>query len=76
MEDHRLIEGGTKSVHNIPSSAGLAVSRYSISAVLRSAVSRPALPLPQDTSPTTAGKCKLLLTGNQEAGRDSETVSR
>lgn len=40
-----MIEGGTKSVHNIPSSVGLAASRYSISAVHRSAVSCPALPL-------------------------------
>lgn len=37
-EDHRANEGGTKSVYNIPSSAGLAASRYSISAVHRSAV--------------------------------------
>ena len=46
-EDHRATEGGTKSVHNIPSSVGLrAPSRYSICAV-RSAValSCPALPL-------------------------------
>lgn len=39
-----MIEGGTKSLHNIPSSVGLAVSRYSISAVHRSAVSCPAPP--------------------------------
>lgn len=46
-EDHRATEGGTKSVHNIPSSVGLARSRYSICAVRRSAValSCPALPL-------------------------------
>lgn len=58
-----MIEGGTKSVHNIPSSVGLAASRYSISAVHRSAVtlSCPALPVYRKLLTPQSGKCKVLL---------------